>query len=216
VLSNVYENGLACEPFRPNRRRALQVLLACSRGASNAELLLQIGRMYRSGYGNNSGRPDESDYMLAFRYTESAARENDVEPVLLMNIMSDLGVMYSEGRGTPSSFKRAAEAMKAACPRHLREFRENCKRVAPLFGMRVKLLFERMCCQLSELPVVPGILHRDLHFAEPPIVGIATDFHWAGDEKDWKYTVDFLPHKLLVPGVPSLLHPRFLGAAEET
>jgi hypothetical protein len=120
---------LACEPFRPNRRRALQVLLACSRGASNAELLLQIGRMYRSGYGNNSGRPDESDYMLAFRYTESAARENDVEPVLLMNIMSDLGVMYSEGRGTPSSFKRAAEAMKAACPRHLREFRENCKRV---------------------------------------------------------------------------------------
>ena len=69
---------------------------------------------------------------------------------------------------------------------------------------------------MSELPVVPGILHRDLHFAEPPIVGIATDFHWAGDEKDWKYTVDFLPHKLLVPGVPSLLHPRFLGAAEET
>ena len=66
VLSNVYENGLACEPFQPNRRRALQVLLACSRGASNAELLLQIGRMYRSGYGNNSGRPDESDYILAF------------------------------------------------------------------------------------------------------------------------------------------------------
>jgi len=73
-----------------------------------------------------------------------------------------------------------------------------------------------MCCPLSELPVVPGTLHCDLDFAEPPLVGIATDFCWAEDEKDWKYTVDFFPHKLLVPGVPSLLHPRFLEAVEET
>lgn len=114
MLSGVYENGQAGEPFQPNRRRALQVLVACSRAVSNPELLCEIGRMYASGWGDESGR---KDYDMAFRFTESAARMKYVDA------LADLGVMYADGKGTISSFKKAAEAYEAAAttfPRPLR------------------------------------------------------------------------------------------------
>ena len=66
--------------------------------------------------------------------------------------------------------------------------------------------------RLNELPVVPGTLHRDLE-PDKPLVGIATDFSWVDDPEGWKYTVEFFPHELLVPGALVRLHPDVLREA---
>ena len=67
--------------------------------------------------------------------------------------------------------------------------------------------------RLDELPMVEGVLHRNL-VSTKPLVGIATDFSWVQDDPEgWKYTVDFFPHELLVPGVLVQLHPDVLLAA---
>ena len=68
-------------------------------------MLFQIGRMCASGFGDDSGQPD---YAAAFSYTGRAAGMDHC------GALGDLGVMYSNGWGTQSSFSKAAEAHEAA------------------------------------------------------------------------------------------------------